>query len=325
MTNRFPAFKRLSVTLASATALLLSLESIPTLAKDPFRSTNPHKIGDNTEAAFKAIFAEGNYPRAKNFLDQAEVSESSEPLVYAMEAVLAYDVDSDRFKESATKTRETAENLVNTDPLRGNLYKAVGLLLEGASSFKKNQNPLEAVTKVQEVFKYLDEAKKISPSDPELNLVKGYMDFLSAAYLPFSDPSEAIEQLKAAKPDYLANRGIAMGYRNMKQYDSALKYAQSALQETPNNPEAYYLIAQILFKKGEKQRDKSALTEANKNFQTALTKSSQLPKETVAQIAYEQCKTQRLIDNKDLNCQQQKEQIRKVSGLWGPDPLPPLQ
>lgn len=322
MTNRFPTLKRLSVTLASATALWLSLWPIPTLAKDPFRSTNPHQIGDNTEAAFRAIFAEGDYRKAKEYLDKAEVSESSEPLVYAMQAVLAYNADPNTpaLGEYATKTQKAAETLVSGDPLRGNIYKAVGLLLEGASSFKKSQNPLEAVTKVQKVFQYLDASKKLSPTDPELNLVKGYMDFLSAAYLPFSDPSEAIEQLKIAKPDYLAERGIAMGYRNMKDYDKALDYARRALQVTPNNPENNYLIAQILSKKGE-------LKEADKNFQLALQKSAQLPKETVAQIAYEQCKNQKLIDskNKDLPCQQWKERIRQANGNWGPSPLPPLQ
>jgi hypothetical protein len=72
--------------------------------------------------------------------------------------------------------------------------------------------PVGALSKLQKVFQYLDEAKKIDPKDPELNLLTGYMDLMLAVNLPFSDPAQAVEKLeKYAAPSYLAYRGIAVG------------------------------------------------------------------------------------------------------------------
>jgi hypothetical protein len=50
------------------TTILLNILVYPSFAGDPFRSREPHKIGDRTEAAFKAIFQQGNYPLAKDSL-----------------------------------------------------------------------------------------------------------------------------------------------------------------------------------------------------------------------------------------------------------------
>lgn len=304
MTNQFSLFKRLSVTIASAVTLSLSLWSIPTLAKDPFRSTKPHQIGDNTEAAFKAIFEKGNYPEAKGYLQKAEASEPNDPLVYALLASLAYNEnEQDNLRKYASLTRQTAASLTRTDPLRGNIYTAVSLFLEGASSIQSD-GPLGAVTKLQKVFQYLDEAKKISPNDPELNLVKGYMDLMLAVHLPFSDPSEGIKQLETAKPEYLAERGIALGYRDMKQYDRALTYANSALAKTPNNPEVRALKAQILYRQGK-------FNEAKNDFGAALAKPEILPNGTVKQLFLEQCQNQNKIDNKGRNCRALRDTIQK--------------
>ena len=48
---------------------------------------------------------------------------------------------------------------------------------------------------LQQVFSELDEAESINPSDPELNLIKGYMDLMLAVNLPFSNPEGAISQM----------------------------------------------------------------------------------------------------------------------------------
>ena len=325
MTNLFPAPKRIISGIASAAVLSLSLWTPPTIAGDVFRTTNTHKIGDNTEAAFKAIFKDGNYRQAETYLQQAESTDSNEPLAYAMLASFAYtNSDWNAVNVYATKTLQAAQQLNRTDPLRSNLYTAVGHFLEGASSFKQ-QGALGAMSKLQQVFRYLDEAKEIAPNDPEVNLLKGYMDLMLAVNLPFSDPSQGIEQLENyASPEYLANRGIAIGYRNLKRYDKALEYVNKALEQAPNNPDLHYLKAQILVGQGNKQKSSSFFESAKKDFQAALSKPDQLPKGLVAQIFSEQCKNQNRLDNKDRDCKALQTPIKNGSGTWGPVQLPRL-
>ena len=77
---RFPTFLKVSVT----TAILVNIFVNPSFAGDPFRSRDPHKIGDNTEAVFKAIFQQGNYSVAKDALRKAV---SSEPWILLFQQV----------------------------------------------------------------------------------------------------------------------------------------------------------------------------------------------------------------------------------------------
>lgn len=307
MTTWFCVPKRTVKALASATVAVavLGVWVIPTLAGDPFRvSSNVRNIGNNTQAAFEAIFKEGNYQQAKGYLSQAESAESSEPLVYAMLASLAYtNKDWETLKGYAAKTLQTAEQLTRTDPLRGNLYTAVGHFLEGSYDYKK-RGPVGALTKLQKVFQYLDEAKKIDPNDPELNLITGYMDLMLAVNLPFSDPAQAIERLeKQGSPNYLVYRGIAVGYRDLKQYPKAMEYVDRALEITPENPDLHYLKAQILVKQGKKQ-------ESLPFFNKALAKKAQLLNGNVAQITYEQCKVQISLGNSSRDCDAERDLIR---------------
>lgn len=311
MTTWLSAPKLTVTALASAAALVLGLWVTPTLAKDPFRTNNPRLIGDNTEAAFEAIFKEGNYKSAKGYLQKAEGNEANEPLTYAMMASLAYtNQDLETLNSYATKTKETAEKLKSKDPLRGNLYLAVGHFLEGAYEFKKD-GPVGALAKLQKVFQYLDEAKKVDPNDPELNLMTGYMDLMLAVNLPFSDPAQAVEKLeKYAAPSYLAYRGIAVGYRDLKNYSKALEFVDRALALTPNNPEVLYLKAQILRNQGKNK-------EAQEFFNKSVQKSAQLPNYSAAQIVYEQCRNQNRIENgsedKGQNCSEERNKIRQRS------------
>jgi tetratricopeptide (TPR) repeat protein len=313
MRNWFPAPKRSVKALASAAVVVLGLWSSPTLAGDPFRSSNPRAIGDKTQAAFDAIFRDGNYKQAKTYLSQAEASEPNEPLTYAMLASLAYtESDTDpknleALNRYASKTQQAALQLTSKDPLRGNLYTAVGHFLEGTYNFKKN-GPVGALSKLQKVMQSLDQAKKIDPNDPELNLMSGYMDLLLAVHLPFSDPAGAIKQLETyGSPSYLAYRGIAVGYRDLKQYSKAMEYVDRALQLTPNNPEVLYLKAQILRNQG---KNKESLEFFNK----ALEKQAQLPNNSAAQIAREQCRVQNKIENgnedKGRDCNAVRDTIR---------------
>lgn len=287
-------------------ALMTSLWTTPSLAGDPFRSSNSRPIGNNTEAAFKAVFQQGNYKVAETYLQQAE---PDEPLAYALNAAMAYNngqgetdaqkkqVALDRFRDYATKTRESADRLLKTDRLRGNLYLAVGNFLEGAYVVQTQgviRGTPQALGKLQQAFKYLDEAEKISPQDPEVNLVKGFMDLMLAVNvsLPLSNPTQGIERLeKYAGPRYLADRGLALGYRDLNQPDKALQAINRALTAAPNNPELSYLKAQILVRQGN-NKDSVAL------FQKALSRKDQLPSGIAKQIQRELDRTQRRLQNK---------------------------
>jgi tetratricopeptide (TPR) repeat protein len=283
---------RLVVRLGSGlAALMLSLgTALPTLAADPFRantSTDPHTIGPLTEKAFKAIFESGDYESAREFLEQAETAEADEPLVHAMMASMSYlSGDFEGLLSYAQSTKTAAETLKTSDPLRGHLYTAVGTFLEGAHLLKTQgvaRGTPTALSMLQTVFSELDEAENIAPNDPELNLLKGYMDLMLAVNLPFSNPEEAISRMSAhGNPVYLTQRGIAVGYRDLGDYDQALAAVGKAITAAPKNPELLYLKAQLLAKQGE-QSNSVAL------FDEALTYADQLPTTLVKQITWEGC------------------------------------
>ncbi|MBW4646126.1 MAG: tetratricopeptide repeat protein [Goleter apudmare HA4340-LM2] len=291
MSKVFSRLPKIGFVRLASLGITFLLSISPSLAGDPFRTSNPRKIGDKTEAAFKAIFQQGNYPEAENYLKQAISSEPNEPLAYAMKASLAYtNKDIASLAAYSRKTLETGQKLITSDPLRGNLYTAIGHFLEGSVIITRegtNGVP-KALSRLRQVYQYLDKAEAISAGDPELNLLKGYMDLLLAVNLPFSNPDQAIQRLeKNAAPQYLADRGIALAYRDLKRYSQALDYANRALKATSDNPEIYYLKAQILQEQGKKEQSQPLIKEAIAHFDKALTKKSQLPTDLVKQIESE--------------------------------------
>ena len=276
--NKFKTYcKQIVGTVPLSIVVFFSI-AYPALANDPFRQENPRDIGEHTEKAFKTIFLEGDYKTVVEELKLAESEEAEEPLAHAMLASIAYtEEDWEAIKKYALKTLESAQLLSETDPVRGNLYLAVGHFMDGAYIYEK-QGALDAINKLQLVFKYLDRAEDSDPNDPELNLIKGYMDLLLAVNLPFSKPEQAIARFEDyAAPNYLVERGLAVAYRDLKQYKKALKYADKALKTAPENPEHYYLKGQILRQIGKNQDDIKALESAQENFNLALEKSDQLP------------------------------------------------
>jgi tetratricopeptide (TPR) repeat protein len=270
--------KKALFTISFTVTIFLSVSNNLVWAKDPFRDKNARNIGKYTEQAFKTIFLEGDYKAVSEELNKAEVEEPNEPLTYAMLASLAYtEKDWEGIKQYADKTLDSAQLLSKTDPVRGNLYLGVGHFLDGAYVYEK-EGALAAINKLQQVFKYLDRAEDADPNDPELNLIKGYMDLLLAVNLPFSSPKQAIARFEDnAAPNYLVERGLAVAYRDLKDYNQALKYADKALETAPENPEHYYLKGQILRKIGRKKNSTKILAEARENFELALEKSAQLP------------------------------------------------
>lgn len=267
------------------------------LADDPFRSQNPRDIGEHTEEAFETIFFLGDYQGAKEPLQLAEQESTNEPLAYALLASLAFtEKDWDTLNVYAQKTLQTAEALKDIDPLRSNLYLAVGHFMDGTYRYEK-EGAVSAIQKLQLVFKHFDAAEDIDPNDPELNLIKGYVDLLLAVNLPFSSPEQAIDRFETyASPNYLVDRGIAVAYRDLKDYNKALESVNKALEVAPDNPEHYYLKGQILRKIGKKKEDIGILEEALEHFDKAASKEEQLPKFIVEPLKREMRQTQEKID-----------------------------
>lgn len=268
--------------------------AMPTLAADPFRGAASNRIGDATEDAFISIFQKGDYDEAAEKLAVAKTAEPNEPLVYAMLASTSYlkgdQAGLDALLTNANITVEKAQALKASDPLRGHLYTAVGIFLQGAHMMKTTEDIAvatpQALGMLQEVFTELDAAEAEDPTDPELNLIKGYMDLMLAVNLPFSNPEEAIERITqyGATPTYIAQRGIAIGYRDLGRYDEAMTAVEAALGAAPSNPELLYLKAQLLNRQGKQ-------TESIAAFDEALALKDQLPDGLVEQIGYEKCRT----------------------------------
>ncbi|MFM2064026.1 MAG: hypothetical protein RLZZ507_3697 [Cyanobacteriota bacterium] len=297
----FVGFSRIAK-VTFATTIALNLWVNPSLAGDPFRSSEPHKIGDRTEAAFKAMFQQGNYPEAKNHLNKAIKDEPDEPLAYALQASLAYgNKDIANLELYSKKTLEAGQKLISTNPLRGNLYIAVGNFLEGAVILTRKgtiNGASQALSQLKKVYEYLNKAEAIDAKDPELNLIQGYMDLMLAVNLPFASPDQSIERLeKNAAPGYLVDRGIALAYRDLKKYTQALDYVNRALKTTADNPEIYYLKAQILHEQGKKEKSQNLIKDAIANFDKALTKKSQLPASLVKQIESERNQAKNRLNN----------------------------
>ncbi|MGB3237846.1 MAG: Sll0314/Alr1548 family TPR repeat-containing protein [Geitlerinemataceae cyanobacterium] len=289
MKNRRFRLNQTISTMVGAAVLSLGLGNAPTLAGDPFRESDPHAIGSRTEEAFNYMFQDGNYPKALESVDKALAEEPNEPMIPALKASLIFlEDDSDSawevFKPYATQTRETAEKLTETDPLRGHLYTAVGHFLEGAYTLKTEgtvRGTPQALAKLRQVFQNLDDAAKIDEADPELNIIKGFMDLMLAVNLPFANANESIDRLRNyAGPDYLAYRGLAIGYRDLDQPEDAMVEVDEALKLTPNNPEVKYLKAQIFVEQGKHE-------DSLKYFEEAWKLKNQLPGEIRHQLKRE--------------------------------------
>ncbi len=272
--------------LAAAT---LTVAASPALAGDPFRSGDDHNIGPHTETAFEAFFRDADYVGTREALTLAKETEADEPLVHSMAASIAYlDEDWDALEAEVELTRSTAEALLETDPLRGHIYSAVGIFMQGAHMMSTQgvaRSTPAALAMLQQVFSHIGAAEKLDSTDPELNLIKGYMDLMLAVNLPFSDPEKAIERLSEyGNPDYLAYRGIALGYRDLGQMTEAMEAVEQALETAPENPELFYLKAQ-LHRRQQETDDSVAM------FEKALEYADQLPPSLARRIYKEKCRT----------------------------------
>ena len=278
-----------AVAIAATTAL-------PSIAADPFRASNPSAIDDQTELAFYDMFRDGDYQAARQRLVNAS---PNEPLAHAMNAAFAYlDEDWDTLKGRAEQTLNAAESLKTSDPLRSHLYTAVGHFMEGAYIFS-TENAITSIPKtlgkLNDVLSNMRDAERINATDPELNLLKGFMDLQLAVALPRSNPEAAIEQLETyGAPDYLVNRGIAIAYRDLEQYDNALTYVDAAIASTSTvNPDLLYLKGQILRNQAddlEGSAKEDVLKASVSNFRQAFELHPQMPEALAEDLGFEFCR-----------------------------------
>ncbi len=295
--------QRIRRMMAGTVAIALTVITNPAWAGDPFRPANPRAIDDQTEAIFRAMFEEGDYVEAQELLDEAE---TNDPMAHAIQASLAFlGEDWATMSSSATRTLSAAEQLTSTDPLRGNLYTAVGHFLEGAHALMTQgtvQGTPIALQKLQQVFSHMDAAEAIDATDPELNLIKGYMDLMLAVNLPFADPEDAIARLEDyAAPDYVAQRGLAVAYRDLDQPEAAMTAIEAAIAAAPDNPDLFYLKAQVLV---QQDSDRDSL----EWFIRAMNYHERLPSAIFEQIAWEFCRARaRANNNEDRSCHQYAE------------------
>jgi tetratricopeptide (TPR) repeat protein len=281
--------------LAILAALTLWLTTVPAQAGDPFRRKPPRPIDSQTEQVFEQVFIYGNYPQARNTLTELLTKNPTEPLVYALAASMAYlDGDLTTMGQFAAQTMKTAEALQATDPLRGHLYVGVAHFLEGgviATENRKNLLPVvpQLLDKVRVALESFDKAALVNPNDPELNLIRGFADLLLAINIPFSNVGDAVNRLQnSGAPPYLVHRGLALAYRDLKQFPEALAAVDKALEAAPNHPELHYLKAQILV-------GQQNYIEGVKWFDQSLAMETQLPPALVRQIRRERERAQRRV------------------------------
>ena len=269
-------------------ALVSTVTAMPSFAADPFRSTNPRDIGSETQKAFVLMFKEGNYVAAVKQLDVAVKTEANEPLLFALFASTFYAKEDYLAMQVAGKrVRANAEALKGKDNLRAYIYRAASDLIEAGYIVKTEgvSSAARALPLVQSVFDNIKQAQDIDPNDPELNLIKGYIDMLIASVLPLSDLETALSSLKQyAAPDYLKWRGIALAYRDARKPELALDAVNKAIAAAPNNPELTYLKGQVLWMQGGNN-----IPTAKKQFELALTKAKQLNPSLLTEIR-EQCR-----------------------------------
>jgi len=281
------------IKLCSIALFSMAVITSPSQAGDPFRTSNPKPIGNDTQAAFELMFKRGDYQAATKQVDKALRNDLNDPLPQALKASLAYvDQDFAGMQIYAKKTRERAEQLKATDKLRGHLYSGVSYLIEAGHAVSTQgafAGTTQALGLVQKVLDEIKTAQAINPQDPELNLIKGYMDMLIASVLPLADLEGALSSLRIAAPDYLKYRGIALGYRDAKKPDEALDAVNKAIFAAPDNPELQYLKGQILWQKG------GDLEPVKQLYRQALAKAKQIPPNTLKQINNE-CTTLTGID-----------------------------
>lgn len=245
-------------------------------AADPFRvGIKARPIGPSLQSAFEDFFRFGKYQSSTQKLTQAQTENPNEPLVYTLLAATAYqNRQKDVFLTTLPKIRETSQTLMSKDAARSHLYKGIAQGLEGYFLKDSVTSLPKALTYASSMLLEIDKAHQLSPNDPEINLFVGFIN------LVLNKHDEALTNFQKAGPPYLALRGQALVYRDTKDYGNAQVAVDKAIAAASQNPELFYLKAQILVLQNKP-------TEAVALFDKALLLGDQLPAGTRKQIIKE--------------------------------------
>ena len=252
-------------------------------AADPFRSgTGARPMGAALENAFEDFFRTGSYLNSTQKLSEAQAENPREPLVYSLQAALAYfNGQPSQVQVLGQKIQQVAQSLQVKDSARSHLYRGIGEGFEGASLYLKDKNLgiIKALPYLSSMIFEIDKAHQLAPNDPEINLVSGYVEMVLATQ-KLKSYSDALSSFRRAAPAYLAYRGQALVYRDTKNYPQAQTMVGKALKEAPRNPDLFYLKGQIL---ALQKRPVDAVA----SFDQALALGKQLPESVKKQIRRE--------------------------------------
>lgn len=252
-------------------------------AADPFRSgTGARPMGPALESAFEDFFRNGSYLNSTQKLSIAQAENPKEPLVYSLQAALAYlNNQPDRLLTLAQKTQQTAQAIRARDGARSHLYWGIGKGLEGVSYYLQDGDIglIKALPYASSMVMEIDKARQMAPNDPEINLVAGYVGTILAKQ-KLKTYDEALDAFRKAGPAYLSLRGQALVYRDIKNYPQAQIMVEKALTAAPKNPDLLYLKGQIL---ALQKRPMDAIS----FFDQALALGRQLPESIKKQIRRE--------------------------------------
>ncbi len=293
-----------SSSLWASRLLSVGLTVLVSFGASPARASNdPFRTGDNAREmtpeiaiAMNTYFCDGNFDLLSEQMEAARLSAPQEPMIYVSMAALAYlDEDYDTIGLMIDETLTAVESLKETDPLRAHIYAGAGYGMRAAHRIVTDglaSGLPRALPDINAMFAEFRGARRIDANDPELNYMSGFIDLM------MTRRQRALEQFDSIEyPSHMAYRAQAMALRDMDNYSDALERVDLAISTGCDNPELYYLKAQILRLLDRPQA-------SIRWFERALAMSDQLPETIVEQIQYERDRTE-LKMNEALQREQQ--------------------
>lgn len=163
------------------------------------------------------------YENAENVLKEAIVRDANNGYTYSVLSSVLVAVN--KFEEA----EELLKKALKISPSESEIYLNYGIL------YAKMQKKPKAI-------EMLKKAKFYNPTNLHTYFLLGVLLFetekIQDAFIEF-------KELEAQNPRYTnLNYYMALCYKKEKNYLAVLEYAQRALEETPNNPDVYILLAQ---------------------------------------------------------------------------------
>ncbi len=165
-----------------------------------------------------------NFEKAEEVLKEAIKRDSQNSYTYSV--LSSVYVAQDRFTEAETELKK-ALKLCSTN---SEIYLNYGILY---AKMKKKAKAIEMLKK----------AKQLNPTNPHTYFIMGVLLFETDR---IQEAFQEFKELENLHPGYKnLNYYIALCYKKESNNMAVLEYAQRALEEDPNNPAIYVLMAQI--------------------------------------------------------------------------------